>query len=230
MYSSGFREFAINLLPIFSILCVAVAVVLAGVFIFRDPIRDSRYKKLKKKWHLQTREMLLTKYKNDPRFPDGTIYECSTENFVTVSETGYLEFNVPGATGYVCHIKDINGVELVKDGYSNAPDIGAAGVGRMLFGDVGALIGGLGYSRKKIGRISVMFKINDFKRSLIEVKFIDESIYTDSGSYQLAINQAKKLFSQLDVLERKYREEKSLEKKAGKVQQSLETEVNDNEN
>ena len=94
-------------------------------------------------------------------------------------------------------------------GISNAPDIGAAGIGRMLYGDVGAVIGGLGYSRKRIGRISVMFKINDFKQSLIEIKFIDERLDMDSVQYELVIDQTQRMFSQLDVLDRKYREEQS---------------------
>lgn len=221
MYSSGFNNFVINYMPAFSAFCVFLAIALAvGHIFFWTPIKASMIKRKKKEWHEKTKNRLLEKYKNDSRFIGGTIYECATGYFMTIAESGYIEFNTPSITDYVCHIKDINGVELVKDRYSNAPDIGAAGIGKMLYGDVGAVIGGLGYSRKKIGRISIMFKVNDFKRSLIEMKFIDGSVDTNSYDYELTINQTQRLFSQLDVLDRKYREERGLESEALQKQHS----------
>lgn len=194
-------------MPAFSAFCVFLAIGLAVGYIFWTPIKETRLKKQRKERHENTRNRLLEKYKTDARFVGGTIYECATGYFMTIAETGYIEFNTPFVSEYVCHIKDINGLELVKDRYSNAPDIGAATIGRMMYGDVGAVIGGLGYSRQKIGRISIMFRINDFKKSLIEMKFIDDKVSTNSYAYELVINQTQKMFSQLDVLDRKYREQ-----------------------
>lgn len=214
MYSSGFNSFVINYMPAFSAFCVFLGIGLVIWYVFIWPLmKAAKYKKLTKGLHEITRNRLLEKYNSDPRFVDGTLYECTWGYFMAVSESGYIEFNTPSVHDYVCHIKDINGVKLIKDRYSNAPDIAAAGFGKMLYGDVGAMIGGLGYSKKKIGRISIMFKINDFKHSLIEMKFIDESIDTNSYKYTLAINQTQQLFSQLDVLDRKYREEQNAKKK-----------------
>jgi len=218
MYTSGFNQFLLDYLPSFAGFCLVLALVLVFGNIFWTPIKIARNKKMQKARHEDVRAMLLEKYKSDARFAGGVIYECATGYFLTIAETGYLEFNTPFVWEYVCRITDLNGVQLIKDRYSTAPNLNAAHAGNMMYGEVGALIGGLGYSRQRIGRISIMFKVNDFKNSLIEMKFIDEKLDTSSYDYELVINQTQRMFAQLDVLSRKYKKERAEDAKVDATQ------------
>ncbi|MGP1439077.1 MAG: hypothetical protein ACTTKH_08410, partial [Treponema sp.] len=142
------------LIYLFSIILV---IVLAVYYIIklkkRDPLKEYLASPEGKK-----ETALEALHANDERFKNAEFFPCASGYFLTISKTGYLGLSTKyDETEKVYHIKDINSFELIKDGYHSTPNISAAYMGKFLFGDTGAIIGGLGYSSKRINRLAISF-------------------------------------------------------------------------
>lgn len=206
----AFNDFLLNLseyshfIPVGAIIIIIVMIL--GYFIASD-VKHSNYKKRKKEEHIKTRESLIAIHKEHEKFKEADLFECATGYFITISQSGYIGFVLPNkAYELVYHIKDINGFEVLKDGYSNAPDLGAAYAGKLFFGDVGAIIGGLGFSSKRIGRLAFIFKVNDFNTPLIEIEFLDSGVNTTSFVYESTLTKIHKILALLNIIEKKYKD------------------------
>ena len=99
----------------------------------------------------------------------------------------------------ILNIKDIVGFEVLTNGTSSA-NIGGAIAGGLLFGGVGAIIGG--QSKEKIPKMSFLFKTNDFHNPNIEIPIIVSSVKKGSFEDQAIQEKIKNLTSTLEIVER----------------------------
>lgn len=153
----------------------------------------------------QTKKSLLKQAETDERLKNAKLFDGATGYFVLISESGFLGLKTPQMTEpKIVHIKDINGFELRQNGHS-AANASSAAVGGLLFGGVGALVGGIGSAKEKITSISFVFKINDFNIPSIEIKFLDGSTKSDSFYYDAVMQKINELDGLLSFIEKKYR-------------------------
>lgn len=176
-------------------LIIVIFIVAVIVGIMKD---SSASKKAKKN--------LLDQITKDDRLKDAKLFEGYTGYFIAVSKTGYIVLKTPDMeSSKIVFINDINGFELVKDGISNSANAGSAIVGGLLFGGIGALIGGIGSSKSAISSLSFIFKLNDFDMPSIEIKFITSKMNTDSILYEPIMKTVNEVAGLLSFLEREYK-------------------------
>lgn len=186
---------------------ISVPIMLVVYFVGQE-VKMSRWEKRRDQAHLDIKEMLMTTHLTDERFSESRIFECAKGYFITIAKTGYIGFKLPLFNEIIYHISDINGFKVLKDGYSSTPNIGKAAIGKALFGNVGGIVGGLGYSTKKIGRITFVFNTNNFDFPTIEVDFLDSAIETTSYSYRKIIDKINEILSLLKILEKEAKSKK----------------------
>jgi hypothetical protein len=140
--------------------------------------------------------------KMDERFLSSKLFDFINTSFILVSETGFIALKSLAMEEIkVLSIKDIIGFEVVTNGKAVA-NIGGAIAGGLLFGGVGAIIGG-SPSREKISSMSFLFKTNDFNNPNIEIPVIALSIKNGSYEYQAIEEKLKNLTSILEIVEKK---------------------------
>ena len=98
---------------------------------------------------------------------------------------------------------DILKYELLEDGNSiSKGGVGRAIIGGVLFGGVGAIVGGsTGHkSKQTCTRLQVKITLNDVDDPVKYIEFIDNEIRKDSLMYKSAYDSAQKVLSTLDVI------------------------------
>ncbi|MEL5718653.1 hypothetical protein [Treponema pedis] len=176
------------------LLFVVIAVVIGVI------VKEVQSKKAKKN--------LVEQTSTDERLKDAKIFEGGTGYFIAIAKTGYVSLKTPNMESHkIVHINDINGFELVKDGLSNSANAGSAVVGGLLFGGLGALIGGIGSSKAAISSLSFIFKLNDFDLPSIEIKFIETKTKTDSFFYKMTMEKINEIAGLLSFIEREHKKQ-----------------------
>lgn len=153
----------------------------------------------------QSKKNILEQIQTDSRLKNAKLFDGATGYFILISESGYVGFKTPEMeTQKIVYINDINGFELQQNGHSSA-NATAAIAGGLLFGGIGAVLGGVGSARQKITSLSFVFKINDFNTPSIEIKFIDSATKNDSAYYKIIMKRINELDGLLSFIEKKYR-------------------------
>ena len=174
------------------LLFVIIAVIIGAI------VKEVQSKKAKKN--------LVEQTSTDERLKDAKIFEGWTGYFIAIAKTGYISLKTPNMASHkIVHINDINGFDIIKDGLSNSANAGSAVVGGLLFGGIGALIGGLGSSKSSISSLSFIFKLNDFDLPSIEIKFIESKTKTDSFFYKMTMEKMNEIAGLLSFIEREYK-------------------------
>jgi len=128
---------------------------------------------------------------------------------VSVSETGEIGvFDAETTKTEIVNIKDVRGFELIEDG-KNVANIGGAVVGGLLFGGVGAIVGGSAHN-KKITKMDLVLKIDDFKKPYINIPLYRSEGKKDAlGGWALSPpidkvqEEIKELVNTLEFVEKK---------------------------
>jgi hypothetical protein len=176
---------------VFGIIVMAV-----GLFIFWLGFANAKQKKEKEKFS----QALAS----DDRLKGAKIFELVIDNMIVISETGYIGLKNDKIKEFlkIIHINDINGFELNVNG-NMRHNTGGAIAGGLLFGGIGALIGG--QSKEIINKLSFLFKINDFSNPIIEIPLILFKVKKGSFSHQAVLDKANEIISLLEILEKKYK-------------------------
>ena len=141
---------------------------------------------------------------DDSRLKGGVIHSFSSGNFVMINENGFIglknsKMDIPR----VVHINDINGFEIINNGKSVA-NVSGAIIGGLIFGGIGALIGGIGSSKQKIISLRLIFKINDFDDPIVYIDILPKTS-TTSHIYKFFTERMELMLSRLEILEKKYK-------------------------
>jgi hypothetical protein len=130
------------------------------------------------------------------------LFDFINTSFILISETGFIALKSLFIKEIIIiNIKDVIGFEVLTNGKSSA-NIGGAIAGGLLFGGVGAIIGGL-QSKETITKMSFLFKTNDFNNPNIEIPIIALSLKKGSFEYQALDEKIKNLTSTLEIVEQK---------------------------
>jgi hypothetical protein len=129
------------------------------------------------------------------------IYDFITTCPIAIAENGYMGLkNMQMNDFKVVHIKDIRGFELRVNG-KNVANVGGAIAGGLLFGGIGAIVGGSA-SNEKITSISLLFKTNDFNNPNLEIPLLLVPVLKSSPEYQKIETKIKDLISTLELVEK----------------------------
>jgi hypothetical protein len=172
-------------------------VILAGVFMIWLGPASAKRKKEKAKFD----QML----KDDERLKNAKVYELVFDNIIVISENGFIglkNYNIKEMLKII-HVNDINGFELEINGNLHH-NTGGAVAGAILFGGIGAIIGG--QSREIISKLSFIFKINDFNNPVIEIPLISTKIKKGGFSHQAVLEKAREIVGLLEIIEKKYKQ------------------------
>jgi hypothetical protein len=175
---------------------VGVYVIVGGVLIFFLGIFAGKTAKEKRE--------TLAKIKSDDRLANAKIFEPIFDNIIAISESGFVGLKTDKMKGdiKVLNISDINGFEVNVNG-NLQHNTGGAIAGGLLFGGIGAIIGG--QNKEMITKLSFVFKTNDFNMPTIEIPLILLKVKKGSYEHQKALDTASEVGSLLELLERKYR-------------------------
>lgn len=142
---------------------------------------------------------------SDDRFSGSKLFDFINTSFILVSESGFIALkSLEMKELKILNIQDITGFEVITDGKPVA-NIGGAVAGGLLFGGVGAIIGGM-QQKEKITKMSFMFKINDFNNPSIEIPIIALSVKKGSFEHQQIEQKLRDLTNTLEVVEKKHRQ------------------------
>lgn len=151
----------------------------------------------------KAKNALVEQTATDDRLKDAKVFEGWPGYLIAIAKTGYISLKTPDMeTNKIIHISDINGFEILKDGMSNSANIGSAAVGGLLFGGIGAVIGGIGSSTSSISSLSFIFRLNDFDMPSVEIKFFESKIKTDSLVYKATMKEINEIAGLLSFIER----------------------------
>lgn len=141
----------------------------------------------------------------DERMNGAHIFHLPSNSLIAINENGYLALKNEKMKDFkIVSIKDLNGFEVITNGHSTA-NIGGALAGGLLFGGVGALVGGLGSKKEKITNLSLIFKTNDFKDPVIEIKLSNINLKKGSLIHKQVEEELIKITSLLEIVEKKFR-------------------------
>ncbi|NEZ80390.1 hypothetical protein EXM60_14685 [Clostridium botulinum] len=135
------------------------------------------------------------------------------EEFVSTSEvSGYIKFNdntkqvliSPKFNPRIVNYSDILDFELIENGKTVATKggLGRAVAGGVLFGGVGAIVGGTTGKKKSISSISGMkikVVVNDMSNPNIYINIITTSTKIDSFIYRSSCDIAQRILSMLQI-------------------------------
>jgi hypothetical protein len=148
----------------------------------------------------KVRNDFLSLQKTDERFAGSKLFDFINTSFILVSETGVIALkSLYMKEIRILSMRDITGFEVLTNG-KTAANIGGAIAGGLLFGGIGAIIGG--QSNEKITKMSFLFKTNDFNNPNIEIPIIASSVKKGSFEDQAIQEKIKKLTSTLEIVER----------------------------
>lgn len=102
---------------------------------------------------------------------------------------------------------DLISYELLEDdSVVTNGGLGQAAIGGLVFGGVGAIVGGITGSKtakKKVNSINIKMTLNSLKNPCVMIPIITKPTKTDSKKYESAFNEAHKILSTLDVITRR---------------------------
>lgn len=107
--------------------------------------------------------------------------------------------------GKILNFSDILDCELLEDDISitKTSALGKAVAGGVLFGGIGALVGGITGKKTTKGvcnKLDIKITINDLKKPCIYVNLITEKTKKDSKDYKKACEKAQELLSLFQVI------------------------------
>jgi hypothetical protein len=138
---------------------------------------------------------------SDERLKNAKVFKEFISFPIAVSENGFIGVSdIKTRKPKIIHIKDVNGFEIVVDG-KNVANVGGAVVGGLLFGGVGAIIGG-GTKQEKITKMNLLLKINDFNNPTIEMPLIVSSMKKGSLVYDATQKEIQELMATLELIEK----------------------------
>jgi len=144
----------------------------------------------------------LNLQKNDERFLNSKLFDFINTSFILISESGFIALkSLYMKEIKILNIKDIVGFEIITNGKTTA-NAGGAVVGGLLFGGIGAVIGGIP-KKEKITKMDFLFKVNDFNNPVIEIPIIALSVKKGSFEHQAIEEKIKSVMTTLEVVEKK---------------------------
>jgi hypothetical protein len=158
----------------------------------------------KRKSWVKEKNNALSSLRSDERFTNAKAFDLlDIRNFILISESGFIALKFKNAKEpKIVHIKDVMGFEVITNGKSAAS---GALVGGILFGGVGAIIGGLSNS-EKIKSIIFLLKTNDFANPNVEIPIADGLDIKKGTSFHQALEQKiRDLMSTLEIIEKKHK-------------------------
>lgn len=145
---------------------------------------------------------------SNEKLKGGQIFHGALGNCIIINENGYLGLKSSSMKhARVMHINEINGFDIKVNGASTT-NVGNAIVGGLIFGGVGAILGGMSNRKEKISDIRMIFNIDDFNNPVIELKFIDSATKKGSIIEEAAQKNIQKICSLLTILEKKFKTDK----------------------
>ena len=136
------------------------------------------------------------------------------ENFISTSEVkGYIKFNddtkqiliSPKFNPRIVNYSDVLDFELVEDGKSlvTKGGLGSAVVGGVLFGGVGAIVGGSTGKRKGVSTVTALkirILVKDMNNPNAYINLITTYTKSDSMIYKISYEVAQKIFAMLQIV------------------------------
>ena len=144
---------------------------------------------------------------SDERMQNAKVFNKHINTAIAISENGYIGVIDPKTKQpRIIHIKDINGFEIIVDG-QNVVNMGGAVVGGLLFGGVGALLGG-GAHKQKIKKMNLLFKVNDFSNPTIDLPLLSVEVKKGGMIYNAIQNELQELMATLEFVEKNCKKKK----------------------
>lgn len=131
----------------------------------------------------------------------------SVGNFLKIDETNRLWFtgDMFGFNKSDIHsFEDILSYDILEDGETvTTGGLGSAAVGGMLFGGVGAIVGGVTGKRKTKGTCSslqVKITLNDIQCPAVYIPLLSMKVKKESEAYRQAFQSAQEILSILEII------------------------------
>ena len=142
----------------------------------------------------------------DERLDKAKCFSGSAGSYISIAENGFIGIkSLRLKTAKIFHINDLSGFELKTNGKQTA-NLGGAIAGGILFGAVGAVLGGIS-SAEKISSICFVFKFNDFESPVIEIEMLPSPVKKGSLLHKSTMEEMGKIMGLLEFIERKYKTE-----------------------
>ncbi len=143
---------------------------------------------------------------SDERLHDAKRFSGATGNYISIAENGFIGIKtLTLKTAKIFHIKELSGFEIKTNGKQSA-NISGAITGGILFGGIGAILGGFS-SNEKITSICFVFKFDDFQTPVIAVDMLPCSVKKGSILYSSTMEEIQKITGLLEFVERKSKKE-----------------------
>lgn len=133
----------------------------------------------------------------------------TVSNFIEVDEKNKKVAFIPRSISWgnprrVVDYKDIIDFEVIQDNESIVKGgLGSAIVGGALFGDTGAIVGGITGRRKiaaVVQKLDLIVRINDMENPLIQMSFIKKSVERNSYTYSSILKEVQEALSVLSII------------------------------
>jgi hypothetical protein len=139
---------------------------------------------------------------SDEKLKGAKLFKQMINTPIAINEDGNIGIVNPTTKEIkVFNMKDVNGFEVIVDG-KNVANIGGAIAGGLLFGGIGAIVGG-NVKKEKINTINLLFKINDFNTPTINVPLLTSGTKKGSLVDQQLQKEITELTSTLEYVEKK---------------------------
>jgi hypothetical protein len=150
------------------------------------------------------RQKIINALRQDKRMTNAKVFSQHISTPIAISEDGDIGIiDIKTETFEIIHIKNVNGFELIVDG-RNIANVRGAVAGGLLFGGVGAIIGG-GAHKEKITKMELLLKINDFNDPIRNIPLIATEIKKGPG-YDAIQKEIQTVMATLEIVEKKIRE------------------------